>query len=58
MNPRLKAKIEAAAKMASETLQNLDMGQKGATITAAKMQARAEAFRQCIEWAAKEESNA
>jgi hypothetical protein len=51
MNEQLKSKIRAAKQMAIETLLKLDMDQKGSTITAAKLQARQEAFSQVITWA-------
>lgn len=46
-------KLRAAAALAMETLQNLDMGGKNANIRAAKLQARAEAMKQAAEWAEK-----
>jgi hypothetical protein len=50
MYPSLKSKIEAAIGFTQLQLQKLDMGGKGATITAAKMQSRIETLTQVIEW--------
>lgn len=45
--------LEAARNLALDTLRGMDMGSKQATIRAARMQARAEAFEQAIDWAKK-----
>lgn len=42
--------VNAASKMATDSLQRMNKGGPGATILSAKMQARIETFRQTLEW--------
>jgi hypothetical protein len=58
MNEAYKRRVQAAKEFAQQSLQSMDMNGKGATITAAKYQARVEAFRQALEWFEEEEQKA